>query len=97
MSLVLRLHTKLLAFKLVAEPAQSVMWMTLIGILQQPSEKNLLVLLDKALYRRVVLDNDHLPCLDHEHGMLKYIINMLNSDTTKLRHRKSIKFNLIYI
>ena len=61
---------------------------------QQPSEKNLLVLLDKTLYLRVVLDNDNLLSVDYENGMLKNLIAALESEYTiytKLRRTKSIK------
>ena len=38
------------------------------------------MLLDKALCLRFVLDNDHLPSLDYEHGMLKDLIAALESE-----------------
>ena len=47
------------------------------------------LLLDKALYLRAFLDNDHLLSLDYEYGMLNNRIAALNSDT-KLRFTKSI-------
>ena len=39
------------------------------------------LLLDKALYLRVVLGNDHLLSLDYEYGMLNNRIAAFNSET----------------
>ena len=51
-------------------------WKSLVRI-SYPSDKTLLVLLDKALYLMLVLDNDHLLSVEYEHGMLKHMIATL--------------------
>ena len=67
--------------ELGAELAQLVRWMTLnrrspVRVSTRPSEKKKsAVLLDKALYLMLVLDNDHLLSLDYEYGngALEYV------------------------
>ena len=43
----------------------------------KPSKRDLLVLLDNALYLRVVLYNYHIPSDYYEYGMLKDLIDAL--------------------
>ena len=63
----------------------------------KPSENNLLELLDKVLYLRAVLDNDHIPSFNYEYDKLKGMAARLKVGYTKLRHTKSIKLNFLLI
>ena len=69
-------HTANVGIELGAELAPLVRWMIMNQAISGSNlatttwKTILIVLLDKALYIRVVLDNDHLLALNYDYGML---------------------------